>query len=224
MDHPQRPKTGGYAVNRHPAPSAPPPRISLQAECARMDRAEALALAQELVELFNPVCRRIEIAGSIRRKKETDIKDIELVMEPIMDPVQTALFDDQTDGETYSSRQFAFAQELRNQGILTDRVDRNGRAAFGERLQRVIYKNRAVDLFIVLPPAQWGVKLLLATGPAEFNRRIVTQKCEGGRYLKAAQHFANGALYDMGKLVETPTEEDVFNFLNLRYLPPEERI
>jgi DNA polymerase/3'-5' exonuclease PolX len=45
--------------------------------------AEIEPVARELVELLRPVTTRIEIAGSIRRRKPT-CSDIEIVCEPLI--------------------------------------------------------------------------------------------------------------------------------------------
>jgi DNA polymerase/3'-5' exonuclease PolX len=61
----------------------------------RMSYPFALNLANRMVELLRPDCQRIEIAGSIRRKKET-IGDIELVL---ISRDQTNLFGDPVPGD-----------------------------------------------------------------------------------------------------------------------------
>ncbi len=46
-----------------------------------MELARAQSLAEEIVERLNPYCQRIQIAGSIRRKKPI-VNDIDLVLIP----------------------------------------------------------------------------------------------------------------------------------------------
>lgn len=55
-----------------------------------MKLAQALAIAEKVKALLAPHCERIEIAGSIRRKKP-DVKDIEIVAIP--KPFDTGLFE-----------------------------------------------------------------------------------------------------------------------------------
>ncbi len=51
-----------------------------------------------------------------------------------------------------------------------------------------------VDLFVVRPPAQWGVLYLIRTGPAAYSRRFVTDLHSIG------WHVAEGALHRGGGL------------------------
>src|SRR6187399_280312 len=44
-----------------------------------MELEKAIILAQEIIDVIKPYCNKIEIAGSVRRKKEL-VKDIELVV------------------------------------------------------------------------------------------------------------------------------------------------
>jgi len=74
--------------------------------------------------------------------------------------------------------------ELLAQGTLEKRPDKNGRFAWGDKLKRgIFYLGDAyapVDLFAVLPPAQWGVIYAIRTGPGDFNRLLVTSQRYGG--------------------------------------------
>ena len=53
---------------------------------------------------------------------------------------------------------------------------------------------RPVDLFIVRPPADWGVIFTIRTGPADWSQRLVTEcqrwfmRVEGGRLLHHGRH------------------------------------
>ena len=51
---------------------------------------EAIEIAEKVKTLLLPHCERVEIAGSVRRKK-TDVKDIEIVAIP--KPFDTGLFE-----------------------------------------------------------------------------------------------------------------------------------
>lgn len=48
-----------------------------------MQLAQAKTIAEGLVEAFKPYCRRVQIAGSIRRERP-EVKDIEIVAVPHM--------------------------------------------------------------------------------------------------------------------------------------------
>jgi DNA polymerase/3'-5' exonuclease PolX len=56
-----------------------------------MQLKEAQQIAQKYVELLRPYCKRIEIAGSIRRQRP-EVKDIEIVCIPKRAPLNGGLF------------------------------------------------------------------------------------------------------------------------------------
>jgi DNA polymerase/3'-5' exonuclease PolX len=220
---------------------------SLAALATRMTHPEALAVAHLLKDCFVVCCARVAIAGSIRRMKPEGIKDIELVVVPEITPEGLNLFGESTGNVNL---QLQMVEEMKASGIFRDRLGSDGKAACGERFQRLLFYPEklsrtdalthspvsgpvAVDIFVVLPPAQWGVKLLLATGPAEFNHRLVTVREEGGKILPPGYRFEHGQLirrcsppgeiYLEDQIIPTPEEEDVFRALGLTYLEPQDR-
>ena len=191
-----------------PQAENPKPRIPL---------AEAQQLANEVVDLFRGVCERIEIGGSIRRKKET-VGDTEIVIEPRLTPA----YDMFGDICGMVNEQYEYSKLCREKGVLQPRLDINGTGAWGERYQRAIYKGFALDIFCVLPPAQWGVIMAIRTGPATFSKRVVTSRLFGGR-LPTGYQIKDGQLLIGGQPVLVETEKEFFNLIELEYVPPEER-
>ncbi len=127
----------------------------------------ARRLATKIVAELSGTCRRIEIAGSIRRDAVT-VGDIELVAIPIVD----SLF----PGCPGQSRLTERLDQLVSQGRLTPMKR-------GERFQQfgvMAMQGLQLDIFIVTPET-WGVQLALRTGPAEFSQALVTERCRGGR-------------------------------------------
>jgi DNA polymerase/3'-5' exonuclease PolX len=204
--------------------------------------------AEDLASVLRPACERIQIGGSIRRRK-TDVGDIELVMAPRVElGPNDGLFGEYPTRARINVLD-ALLATLKAEGTLADRPDVNGRPAWGPKFKRALYRVNhegtmfAADLFFVLPPdGQWGVIFLLRTGPAEFNQRLVTARSQGGlcpEYLV----FRDGALYHCEpaqrdaarrgfedrdivrtlELVPTPEEEDVFRALGLAWIDPMER-
>lgn len=109
-----------------------------------MNLNEATHGAKRFIEDFQPYCRRIEVAGSVRRKKEDWIKDIEIVIVP--DPVQAA--------------------DLRN------KLAKHG-GRFPSAHTHFHYAGRQFDLYITTPE-KWGCIFLIRTGSKEFSKAIVT--------------------------------------------------
>ncbi|GAP07512.1 DNA polymerase IV [Anaerolinea thermolimosa] len=164
---------------------------------------EAERIARRYADILTPYCERIEIAGSIRRRK-AEVGDIEIVVKPrpfvdlfghpngYHDPILAGVLVNKS-GQRY--KQYALPEGLN------------------------------LDLFIVLPPAQWGVIFALRTGGAEFSRKLVTSKKYGG-YLPSLYIIRDGAVrrQDTGEVVPTPEESDFFALLGLDFISPQERL
>lgn len=162
-------------------------------------------IADEFLSAVRPFCERAEIAGSIRRGKEK-VGDVEIVVAPRTRTVP-GLF-----GPMEENALLAFPWGE------WGKLERNG-----ERYKRIMTpEGIAIDVFIVLPPAQFGLIYLIRTGPGEFSQWVVTPRRKGGglpSYLKVR----DGAIWHGNEIVPTPTEEDVFRVLGIDYIPPSER-
>ena len=133
----------------------------------RLSWRQASALAYKVECQLRPVCERIQVAGSVRRKAES-IGDIEFVITPKREP---GLFGDAQPGESLLDVEL---RRLVEAGKLTP-----GRCN-GERQKNYVLSSSGVslDLFIVTRQ-KWGVALALRTGPADFSRSLVTPQGEG---------------------------------------------
>lgn len=186
----------------------------------RVPLVQAEAIARDLRDRLRPGCQRLEVAGSIRRRRP-DVGDIELVAEPILQPEHNVL------GELIGERSVldSWIRMSRDHGYLADHpTDPKD----GGRYKKLVHppSGLQVDLFIVRPPAQWGVVYLIRTGPARYSEWLVTHA------RRAGHHVAGGALH-MGSLecgtrrcqvVPTPDEWAVFEALGLPYQQPEDRV
>lgn len=184
----------------------------------RIPLAEAEAVAAELVELLRPAVERIEIAGSIRRRRP-DVGDLEICCVPRFAMVAADLF-----GEGRPVDQLhALCSELISQGELGFRLDRNGHMAFGERYKRLSFRGYPLDIFCVLHPAQWGVIFAIRTGPADFSHRMVKDRRYGGMLPEWAE-VRDGAVRHRrsGEVLQMPEESDLFRVLGYETVPPPE--
>jgi len=176
--------------------------------------------AQALVDVLRPACERIEIAGSLRRRTAL-VHDIEIVAMPRLG---RDLFGD-----------LAVDAPTELDAILA-RLVRQDRLCRGDK-GRSRYKNFRVsvtdqpritlDLFVVLPPAQWGVLFLIRTGPAEFSHWVVTQQLAGGAlpsHCRVLDGAVREGLIGEGKIVPMPEEIDFLEFLGLGWIEPAERV
>lgn len=186
----------------------------------RMPLNQAERLAEELMELLRPACKRIEVAGSIRRRK-ADVGDIEILAAP--KTVQAVDMWGIAIPGLHSNALEDLCGRLLARGVLSTR-ETNGRGAWGERYKRAAFGGMALDLFAVLHPAQFGVLMLLRTGPADFSRRFVTPRRQGGMLPEWVQ-VKDGAIWHRShnRVIETPEEDDVWNLLGIKPIPPEAR-
>lgn len=186
--------------------------------------AQARQAAGELLELLQPACERIAIAGSIRRAKPM-VADIELVALPAfvehtsLDLWATPVMVNQLTGPAGRLQHLLAWGEIGVRQVAVHRAsgETEQQTRQGEAYQALEYRGLPVDLFIVRPPAQWGVIFALRTGPGDWNTRLVT---DAHRFLR---RVADGQVYRSGKPVPCPEEEDFFAAIGQRWVPPAER-
>lgn len=177
--------------------------------------------AQHLRALLEPYCERIEIAGSLRRGIST-VKDIELVAIPLTVKVKTGLFSEMIDIEDKLEQRIA---EAIAEGWLTARDVAQHRKGgdvvvvhkMGERYKALEYDSIPCDLFVVRPPADWGVIYTLRTGPADFSARLVTAIQD------LFMRVEDGHLIRSGQVVSCPEERDFFAAIGQPWLEPRDR-
>jgi DNA polymerase/3'-5' exonuclease PolX len=168
----------------------------------------ALPIAERLVGCLAPLCTRIQIAGSIRRRKP-EVGDIEIVAQPQLQPV----------GDM-------FGQPAGYHSLLNDRKLLESLGSVikgGEKYAQIeLPEGINLDLFMVTPPAHWGVILTLRTGPDTFSKRCVTIRQKGG-LLPSCYKVDRGAVWSGDRVVDLPEEIDFLNLLGLGWVEPEKR-
>lgn len=166
--------------------------------------ARARDVAEDLVACFRTNAKRIEVAGSIRRRKPV-IGDIELVCIPTV-----GLYD-------------LLDKWLASGKILhTDPKRWGNRYRSFRHLVKVLDEYVQVDLFLQPDPSTWGVNMLLRTGSAEFSRKMVTKRSEGG-FMPDCYQVRDARVWAGAKLLETPEEEDIFALWGMDYVLPPQR-
>lgn len=182
---------------------------------------QAHAAAEDLIEILRSSCQRIEIAGSLRRGK-SEVHDLEIVAEP--------RYAEQNGGDLWGTTVETDLLEVgvqlaRQTGVLRLRdVEihrKDGSVEIGKRdgasYKALEFRGLPVDLFIVRPPADWGVIFTIRTGPADWSHRLVTD-CQ--RFLRRVE---GGRLYRSGQYVPCPTERDFFTAIGQPWVEPEQR-
>jgi DNA polymerase/3'-5' exonuclease PolX len=126
--------------------------------------AEVQTQANWLIEELGEGCERIEVAGSVRRRKP-EVGDIEIVCIPRRIP-RFDMFGEYCDSDSALDE-------------LLDELEWK-RIKDGSKYKQLLLEDGTqLDLFICTPET-WAVNLLLRTGSAEFSHRFVTQKQQGG--------------------------------------------
>jgi DNA polymerase/3'-5' exonuclease PolX len=186
-----------------------------------MNLHSATQIAADILARLSPVCERCEIAGSVRRKKRDNIKDIEFVAVPKISPVTNLFGERQYD---HVSLEYVITKL----GYVY---------AAGDRLKKVRMNGVNVEIYIVYPPAQWGVIYTLRTGPRQFSQWCVTQRNLGGQlpshlYVKDGAVWKGGQrvfqddgswIWQGGEIIPMSEERDFFRVLELEWIEPENR-
>ena len=176
----------------------------------------AEVVGQSLLDLLAPACERIEIAGSIRRRRE-DVGDIELLCVPRSAPPDMLGYAPPVPSAGDSVDQAV--KELIAAGVMKHRRLKDGKTAYGpsNKLLAHVVTGIPVDIFSV-PAENWGMALLVRTGPADYCVQVM----ERFRALGMQGHAYGGVT--RGDLeIQCPTEEAVYDLLGWQYCPPERR-
>jgi DNA polymerase/3'-5' exonuclease PolX len=175
----------------------------------RLLRADALALAERVIDHLRPVCERIEIAGSLRRKKP-DVGDIEICCIP-----RTIRYED-LFGE------LGPVESLLERSDLLSDIGKLIKG--GPHYKQLDLGICNLDLFITTPE-KWGVIFTLRTGPADFSHNLVTVRQAGG-FLPSYMQVKDGRIWLRGsrEVLPTPEERDVFKTIGMNWIEPEYRI
>jgi len=174
-------------------------------------------------ELFHHVAR-LYVCGSVRRGKE-QCSDIELVFEPLPDvPVTFDIFGEPTEWQNPS---LAKTNLMINAGVLSYRYKSDGTKTWGKENRLAIYHWHGyeipVDLFAVFDPTKWGTHIAIRTGSADFNKRLLTKRSQGGWMPDIMGMKDSFTLYRGISPVPCPTEEDFFREIGIRWIAPEDR-
>lgn len=176
-----------------------------------------LLLAEKLVSKLSPFCSRIEIAGSLRRRRPL-IGDLELVAIPL--PVQTAF-----DGMIQPP--YLVVQFLEKSGVT---IVKNGPKYVQFVMETTQGRHVQVDLFLQPDPTTWGQNFLIRTGSGDFSKWMVTPRSQGGAVPvddrgQPLFHSRDARWIDMRsyKALDTPEERDVFDLLGIPFVAPMQR-
>jgi DNA polymerase/3'-5' exonuclease PolX len=171
-----------------------------------MPLVEAERIGRSMVNALLPLCERVELAGSIRRRKPF-VGDIEIVCIPRVVPVL----------DMFGA---VAGEESRLEGVdwsLYGALKMNGK----KQKKIILREGVQLDLFITTAE-QWGYIFMLRTGPDTFSHKMVTPRKYGG-YLPSYLRCDDGYVWSKNRMIPLLEESDLFSLCGLGYVPPEMR-
>ena len=158
----------------------------------------ANAIALGVVEQLKPYCTRIEIAGSIRRKK-AEIGDIEIVAIP--KPYSTGLLEDGIAS------------------VVNKWEKVKGEMEYGKTkyTQRILPSGIKLHLFFA-EEGNWGSIFAIRTGSADYSHYVLANG-----WVRQGFKSIGGFLWRGEEKYEVREEKDLFQMIGIRYVEPEKR-
>ena len=159
---------------------------------------EMIIIAEEIKALLEPHVFRIEIAGSLRRKKDL-VGDIEIIL--ISKPFETGLF------------ATGLAEIVDQWQMIVGSLDKHC------KYTKRIFKGVQVDLFFC-EFDNWGNTLAVRTGSADYSFKVLASGWKQAGYFSKDNY-----LYQYGNenKIILREEKDLFNLIGVEYVEPEKR-
>jgi DNA polymerase (family 10) len=176
----------------------------------------AFEVARVLKAELEPFCERCEIAGSLRRGRPA-VGDIEIVYIPKLIPSQTSLLGEVLE---YRNQAAGKLELMLNQGILKMRLNKKGKFTWGELNKLAVHVASGIPVdFFGTTEQNWTNTFFVRTGGKATNIEIaIRAKGMGWRFEAYGKGFTRGP-----KTIVTMSEEQIFQFVGLPYLPPSRR-
>ena len=183
---------------------------------ARHALAAARSVAGELVQLLDPYCERLKVAGSVRRGRST-VHDVELLAIPKV-ARRLDLFGDVA--EELSELDVYLDSLIDCGSLLHKRPNRLGRYTYGPLNKLLVHVPTGIPVDIFSTTAEnWGMALLVRTGPAQFNIRVMSRF----RELGLRGHAYGGVTDRTGHELACPDEATVFELLGWAFVESADR-
>ena len=187
----------------------------MSAAKTKFPRAEAIAVAKELCVALTPMCSRLIVAGSLRRRRP-EVGDVEIVFIPLVESVRDGLFDQRP-----VSMADAVLELFLSSGRLAKRRNVNGSEMWGPKNKLAVHAASGIPVdFFSATPENWFNYVVCRTGGAESNTRIASAaQARGWKW----NPYGAGFTDDQRTIVPVKSEREVFEFAGLEYLEPWER-
>lgn len=184
----------------------------------RVSLHDADLVAAELLDVLAPACERIQIAGSIRRRR-ADVGDVELVAVPTIIGVPGLFEPTGSVNRLWDLVNNLIGRPGEPKLLATHLTD----PKMGERYAKLRHpaSGLQVDLFTARPET-FGLILLIRTGPADYSQWFVTEaRRRGFHVIEGELHRGSlgcGAI--ACERIPVPEERDVYAALRMAAVPP----
>lgn len=173
-----------------------------------MELLKAEKIANKYLQLLSPFCDRIELAGSVRRKKP-EVGDIEIVCTPkrinVIEDIEE-MFSDSTREEVHPEFVKIINSLQKVKGEPT-----------GKYTQRILPEGINLDLFMANKD-NWGYILAIRIGPDGYSKYLAST------WVRQGYKGIDGNLTKDGDIIPVYEERDLFWILGLEYVEPEYRL
>ena len=180
-------------------------------------RDDALRVATEILDILKPSTERIEICGSLRRGKP-EVHDIEILYIPKIELSGDDLFN-----PSPKDRASETIERMVESGLLSKRSNTRGSFTWGalNKLAMHTASKIPVDLFCEPRADDWWQSLVIRTGSADFNVRLITTAAKHG----VKVHTYNVGFTDAsGNAIPCRSEEEVFKICHIPWKLPYQRV
>ncbi|MFA7256928.1 MAG: hypothetical protein WC047_05080 [Kiritimatiellales bacterium] len=161
----------------------------------------ATEIAERILSELAPYCDRIEIAGSIRRRKP-EVGDIEIVAIP------KRVDDGMLFSNIVTHPKFC---------ILVNRWPAVKGKPTGKYTQRILPEGIKLDLFMA-DYDNWGLIFAMRTGSAAYSHKVLATG-----WFRAGYHSTDGHLVKDGHKIPVREERELFNLIGIPWVEPWER-
>jgi DNA polymerase/3'-5' exonuclease PolX len=162
-----------------------------------LDPRFAKKVADDFLRKTKDLCKKIELAGSLRRHAPV-VHDIDFAVIP--------------KGNDFSKWKEKVEERV---------IEMGGRViSFGEVISGFIYKGVQVNFFICPSEDSWGVTLMWATGPKGHTIGMTIKARNKGLLINSKGIWTRE---EPPRLVPARTEHEVGRILSWKYKPPETR-
>lgn len=174
-------------------------------------------MAGEIVHAIHDVCLNMAIAGSLRRLKP-EVGDVELLFCSKKELRSDGLFE-KTPFDLTEDR----INELLRKGVISKRLNKANAVTWGHlnKLATHVRTGIPIDLFSEPSLEDWWRSLVIRTGPADLNVRLITGCAKRG--IKMHCYGVGFTDQKTGETIPCDSEKKVFELAGITYKEPQFR-